>query len=138
MKESHKAFLSACLVSMFGSIIWLTLFSLGYPASIPGDIEQILITVLRLNGILLGFTVTLFSFLMRRIKSKFTKWAFLFVTTALVSFFFAILFGLIALLNGERAQIIVQLLPISFTLTGILTMIAFVVDVGFDMENVKS
>jgi len=138
MKESHKAFLSACLVSMFGSIIWLTLFSLGYPASISGDIEQILITVLRLDGILLGFTVTLFSFLMIRIKSKFTKLAFLFVTAALVSFFFAILFGLIALLNGERAQIIVQLLPISFTLTGILTMIAFVVDVGFDMENVKS
>jgi len=110
---------------------------LGYSASIPGDVEQILTTLLRLNGVLLGFTVTLFSFLMRRIKSKFTKWAFLFVTTALVSFFFAILFGLIALLNGERAQIIVQLLPISFTLTGILTMIAFVVAVGFDMENVK-
>lgn len=102
MKEKHLAFVVALGASQLISLIWLTLFWLGFSASILGDIEQILITVLRLDSILLGFTDTLFSFLLSRIESRFTKYAFMFGTTAFVLFFFSILFGLIGLLRKKE------------------------------------
>ena len=137
MKEMHRAFITALMVSQIFSLLWLTLFSTGFSETISGDVGQISAVVLRLNGILFGFTAALFSFLLSRIEGRFTKDAFLYGTTAFASFFFAILFGFISLLSGEKAIPIVHLIPISFTLTGVFIMIVFFVVVGFGIESDK-
>ncbi len=137
MKERDRALVGALVVSQIVSLFWLALLSLGFSESISGDIGQIPVVVLRLNGVLFAFASALFSFLLSRLEVKFTKYAFLYGTTAFVSFFFAILFGFISLLSGEEANPIVHLVPISFTLTGIFVMIVFFVVVGFGIKGDK-
>lgn len=130
MKQSERLFLAALGLSIVASLIWLIPLLIGYSTSIPGDIEKILTTVIQLDGVLFGFGAALFSFLLKYTEKPITQWGLAYATTAFVSFFLSILFSFIALLNGEQANTVVQLIPISFTLTGVLTIIAFLTVVG--------
>jgi hypothetical protein len=127
MKETHKMFVGALIVSQLISLIWLALFSIGFSDHIPGSLTAILTAILRLNGVLLGFSVGLYSFFLSRIKQAFTRLATMFAMTAFVSFFFSILYGFIGLLNGDEGNPLPTLTAISFTLTGVFTMIVFFV-----------
>ena len=77
-----------------------------------------------------GFGATFFSFLLTRTEGIITEWGFAYASTAFVSFFMSILIGLIALLGGDKTNLGGQLLPTSYTLTGILTIIAFLIVVA--------
>lgn len=135
MKKQHKFFIMALVASQLFSVMWLLPLSLGYFHAIPGDITSILSVVLRLDGVLFGFSLTVYSFLSTRTEDAFTDWANAFVAVAFASFFYSILYGFIGLLNGENGSPIATLLAISSTLSGIITLMAFFIQFSVGAET---
>jgi len=130
-------FAGSLVASQIISLFWLVPLALGFHSSIPGDIEQILSNALRLDGVLLGFTVALASLILGRTQRGPTRLAAYFVTTAFDSFFLSILSGFVGLLNGKSGAPLVTLVTISFTLTGVFTMIAFFAELSLHSELTK-
>jgi len=137
MKKQYKFFIMALVASQLFSVLWLFPLSLAYFHEIPGDITSILVAVLRLDGVLFGFSLAMYSFLSSRTEDAFTDWANAFVAVAFVSFFYSILYGFIGLLNGENGSPIATLLAISSTLSGVITLMAFFIQFSVGGETKK-
>jgi len=134
MKVRDRVMLRAISISHLISFIFLTIFFLGY-GSRPSISETTMITTLQLDGVLFGFAATLFAFLLKGKRGKEARIGFGAAVTSFVSFFFGILYGFISLLNGEGGNPIPWLAAISFTLAGVMTIIASLVMAGFAEEK---
>ena len=123
LKLLTKGFLFSTSLSIILLFIMILGFSTwNYP--IKTETEQIILVDIRLNGVILSFTIVMFIFIMGRIKTVFYEWALTLATASLCSFSLSIFFGFISVLSGSQHEFY-PLLPISFTIVGIMT------DVGF-------
>jgi hypothetical protein len=131
MKGTDKIILGAFGLSWLLSLILSFIIWAIMVRSINGDFEKIMIANLQLNGILFGFVATILAFLLKKLVAHNVemKMSLAYATTAFASFFFSVSFSFFVLLNVEQALPIYKLLPIGFTLTGIITTIAFLVDI---------
>lgn len=93
----------------------------------PTDISQYLITNLQIDAVLLGFSATLIVYVMKRelalgLRSEWTLGTAMSVFWA---YFFSIMFAFILIPNSKTMSPNYIFIPASFTLTGILTSMAF-------------
>lgn len=120
-------------------ILWL-LMILGFSTwnpPIKTETEQILLVNIRLNGIILSFTIGLFVFIMDRLKPEFYEWALTIATASFTSFFLSIFFGFISVLSSTQITIFFPLLPISFTIIGIISDWAFLLYAAYKFKEKK-
>jgi hypothetical protein len=135
MKDTDKIMLGAFGLSWLLSFTISIILALMLRGYVNGNIENIMIANLQLNGVLFGFTATIFAFVLKRLEGCFveSRMSLAYATTSFVSFFFSISYDFYVLLNVEQALLIFKLLPIGFTLTGIITTVAFIVDITLRM-----
>jgi hypothetical protein len=117
----------AFLVSLLISSIWFLCLAWPFLASgaSPTDIPQILTLNLQVNAVLFGFSSTLIIYVLQRFATMIPKWAHCFALTVLISYFMSMLFGFICIFGAKNLYPVYALIPVSFTLTGILATIAF-------------
>lgn len=124
LKLLTKGFLFSTSLSMLLSFIMILGFSTFWNYPIKTETEQIILADLRLNGVILSFTIVMLIFIMERIKTVFYEWALALATASLCSFSLSIFFGFISVLSSSQ-PVFFPLLPISFTIVGIMTDIGF-------------
>lgn len=82
MKANDRLIVGSFFLSSAVSLLWFILLAFGYSKGISGNISEILVTVLHLDGVLLGFGATFFAFLLARTEGIITEWGFAYATTA--------------------------------------------------------
>jgi hypothetical protein len=127
MNERNKLFSAAFVVSL---IIGLASFSIlaliqSALAPLPVDATSILTINLQVNAVLYGFSATLIVYTLKRYHEATSKSAMMFAHSISVSYVISIASGLICLFNAKNILPLAALIPISFTLTGMITTMAF-------------
>lgn len=123
LKLLTKGFLfSTSMAMIFWFIMVLGFSTWNYP--IKTETEQVILVDVRLNGVILSFTIVMFIFIMERIKTEFLEWALTLVTASLCSFSLSIFLGFVSVLSGSQL-VFFPLIPISYTIVGIVTDIGF-------------
>jgi len=122
-----------------GIIFWIVMIFgfLTWNPPIRTETEQIIIEDLKLNGIILSFSLALFVFIVGHLESKFYEWALSLAVATFTSFFLSIFFGFISLLSSFQPNQFFPLLPISFALTGIIIDVSFLLYSVFKFKQSK-
>lgn len=138
MKERDKVLLKAAFFSSILSFVFAVVFSvIFFYIPMSGDLGQVYSVILRVDAVLVGFGAALFTFFVKQPEVKSKKLAYSVAIMAFYSFSVSFLSGFAGLLSGELHFLITPIIPISFTLTGTFTLMAFLLKVGFTNEEEK-
>ncbi len=121
--------LSIFITLFLWALINLTIFAVFRGSIDLNKIGTALTVNIQLNGVLFGFVATTFACLFKRLTSlPHLRMSLAYSCCAFFSFWFAILFSFIFLLD-YGADPALTTLPISFTITGIIFAITFLVNI---------
>jgi hypothetical protein len=135
-KQATFAAIMVSIITALGGGLMIALFWIGFGMFPFGNLEQICIAVLRLDGVLFGFVLAVFAFSFERIKTEERDWGYVVLISTFISLLGSILFAFLGLLSVDRWPLL-SVISISLTLGAIVNMIFWIQDLGFPHKNHK-
>ena len=139
MNKKQKILLIAAAYSMFISLVFAVFFSIIFVfIPLSGDLQQVYSVILRVDAVLFGFGAALFIFSIQNHEVKQKTFIYTVVTAAFFSFSVSMMTAFVGLISGElHPFLITPIIPVSFTLTGIFTLVVFLLELGFATDEKK-